>query len=99
MSYYNSSNVTYHATCNGFPINTNQIMEQGCFTQILNKYHTHLIDMVNNHSKVMQVRFDLCYPQGGSVIPSNTHIHDFNYNCKENSIGQLTKGGTWLIQG
>mgnify|MGYP000703663378 CR=1 FL=1 len=35
---------------------------------------------IANHSKVMQVRFDLHYPSDGSILPSPDHISDFSYN-------------------
>ncbi|WMW66287.1 inovirus-type Gp2 protein [Nitratidesulfovibrio liaohensis] len=49
---------------------------------IMDKYHTALEQSLADHSKVMQVRLDLHYPENGYVTPNSTHIQDFNYNLK-----------------
>ena len=78
---------------NGLPINTNADKGQACLTQVLDKHHAHLDDMNNKHSKVMQVRFDLRYPQDNSVTPSKQHVQDFNYNLQRKLNREKHAGG------
>jgi len=54
---------TFESQHNGLNINTNADKGQGCYTKILDKHQAHLQDMVNKHSQVMQVRFDLRFPR------------------------------------
>lgn len=87
--------ITYSAYHNGFSINTNMLKGEGCIISILDKYERMLAYMLANHSKVMQVRFDVRYPRDGSVIPDGRHIYAFNYNLtrklkRERIGGHLT---------
>ena len=45
-------------------------------------YEKHLNDMTQRHSKVFQTRFDLHYPQDGSVEYDPKQIRDFNEYMK-----------------
>ncbi len=74
--------MTTDNTYGGLAINTDKAKGQACFTKVLDRYHAHLNDMTGKRSKVMQVRFDLHYPQDSSVEPSPQHLQDFNYNAK-----------------
>ena len=85
--------ITYDKTYNGLQINTDLNKGQGCITSILDSYQIHLIYMINAHSKVMQVRFDLHYPTDGSIVPTRKHIHDFNYNLKRKLQRKKVVGG------
>lgn len=51
---------------------------------IMDKYHSALEQSLTDHSKVMQVRLDLRYPENGHATPNSTHIQDFSYNLKRN---------------
>lgn len=84
-----TTDTVYH----GLPINTNENKGQACLTQVLDKHHAHLEDMTNKHSKVMQVRFDLHYPQDNSVTPNKQHLHDFNYNLQRKLNREQHVGG------
>lgn len=53
---------------------------EGKFIDILKKQKELMEFAIANHSKVMQVRFDLHYPSDGSILPSPDHISDFSYN-------------------
>ena len=53
---------------------------EGKFIDILEKQKELMEFAIANHSKVMQVRFDLHYPSDGSILPSPDHISDFSYN-------------------
>lgn len=50
------------------------------FIEILDRQHRYTEYMLSRHCKVIQTRFDLHYPQDCSIVPSNTHIHNFNEN-------------------
>ena len=49
--------VTYNSTHNGYSINNKQ--GQGCYVEILDKLDAHTQDMIQNHSQVLTLRFDL----------------------------------------
>jgi hypothetical protein len=44
--------------------------------RIKNVYNRHLLDMTKKHSKVFQTRFDLFYPEDGSVPYNEKQIRD-----------------------
>lgn len=50
------------------------------YNQIMNKYEKSLEYMLNKHSKVMQIRFDMHYPNDNSIKPDKKHIYQFNTN-------------------
>lgn len=78
---------------NGLSINTNEEKNQSCYTEIIDKHHAQLEDMTQKHSKVMQVRFDLRYPQNSTVEPTPQHLHDFNYNLQRKLKREKHSGG------
>ncbi|MDR1642229.1 MAG: inovirus Gp2 family protein [Clostridiales bacterium] len=84
---------TLSPTHHGLPINTNEERGMACQETILDKYHETLNHMLEAHNKVMQVRFDLHYPQDNSIAPSNDHIHSFNYNLKRSLNREHVAGG------
>jgi hypothetical protein len=84
---------TYSKSYNNHPINTDEHKGLGCKTEILEKYNSSINAMISKHSKVIQVRFDLRYPQDNSVEPSPEHIHDFNYNLKRSLSRKKVAGG------
>lgn len=75
-----SNTITFESTYNGLSINTDKSKNLGCYTKILDRYHEHLFDMTDKHSKTMQVRLDLRYPQDESFVPHPKQINDFSYN-------------------
>lgn len=52
----------------GKSINANKDKGQSCIEEILNPIHAHLNDMIQNHSQVMAVRFDMRAPQGAEDL-------------------------------
>ena len=88
-----SMDITFANLHNGLQINADQDKGLGCITSMLDNYQTKLTYMISAHSKVMQVRFDLHYPDDGSVIPSRQHIYDFNYNLKRKLQRNKKTGG------
>lgn len=86
-------NITFSNLHNGLPINTNHQKGLGCWIPILDSHRVKLEYMIVNHSKVMQVRFDLHYPKDGSAMPSPQHIYDFNYNFKRKLQREKISGG------
>ncbi len=85
--------ITYAKEHNGLSINTNKEKEEGVYTDIVERHHAHMKDMTEKHSKVMQVRFDLRYPQDGSVIPNSKQLQDFNYNLTRKLSREKSVGG------
>ncbi len=53
MSNINKKKTTTETTYNNLSINTNKDKEQPCLIQVLDKYQSHLDDMLEHHSKVM----------------------------------------------
>ncbi len=88
-----SKPITYTNKHNGLPINTNEEKKEGVYTDVVDRHHAHMEDMVLKHSKVMQVRFDLRYPHDGSVTPDNKHLQDFNYNLTRKLHREKPIGG------
>ena len=86
-------NTTFCSTHNGLHINTNQSKGLGCITSMLHNYQQCLICMIKAHSKVMQVRFDLHYPNDGNIVPIRKHLYDFNYNLKRKLQREVIIGG------
>lgn len=86
-------NTTFGSTHNGIQINTDQRKGLGCITSILDNYQKHLAHMIASHSKVMQVRFDLHYPNDGTIVPNRQHIYNFNYNLKRKLQRETIIGG------
>ncbi len=66
-------------TFKGFTINTGD-GRYSCDEYILEQYDQRFQYLLSRHSRVLQKRFDLHYPQDGSVIPTPEHI----YRCTEN---------------
>lgn len=60
--------LTTETEFNGRSINTDKEKGQSCIEEILNPIHTHLNDMIQNHSQVMAVRFDMRAPQGAEDL-------------------------------
>jgi hypothetical protein len=86
MTGSHNKNTTVSNTYRGLSINTNAEKGLACMTDILDKYHDVLHHMLDTCSDVMQVRFDLHYPADGSVLPSNAHVHRFNFYLKRSLL-------------
>jgi hypothetical protein len=54
-----------------------KINNQKDYIKILNKYEQKLNYLLNHHSRVIQKRFDLHYPDDNSIEPSEEHIYKF----------------------
>jgi hypothetical protein len=76
--------LTYEPTYKNLSINTNKEKMQGCDIAILDRIYNQLEYMVNKHSKVLQVRFDLHYPQDNSIELKQGDFTRFNRNFKRN---------------
>lgn len=89
----NKGEKTFEKDYKGLSINTNENKGQACQTQVLYKLHAHREDMLNKHSKVMQVRLDLHYPTDNSITPSSQHLEDFTYNLQRKLKREKIQGG------
>ena len=72
--------VTFEDVFDGLQILPSRDDTEGKFIDILKKQKELMEFAIANHSKAMQVRFDLHYPSDGSILPSPDHISDFSYN-------------------
>ena len=72
--------VTFEDIFDGLQILPSRDETEVKFIDILNKQKELMEFALANHSKVMQVRFDLHYPSDGSILSSPEHISDFSYN-------------------
>lgn len=69
--------VTYENEYRDLPINANREKGLGCLSSSLQSYREKLDYMTDNHSKLLQVRFDLRYPSDNSVPYDKKHISRF----------------------
>lgn len=74
----NEPEITYSKFHRGFRINTNEEKGEGCFVKILEDYQSRLSFMLMMHSKVLQFRFDLHYPDDSNFQAKNSDIYHFN---------------------
>lgn len=71
MNYASTTNDNCY---NGLPINTGDSGQYFCFGVILQKIYELMTYMVNKHSRVLFVRFDVRFPANMSTDGSNTQI-------------------------
>jgi hypothetical protein len=86
--------ITHENEYKGMSINTNKEKNQGCITSILDTYQNIRSNMLDKHCKVMQVRFDLRYPDDNSVAPDSEHIQSFSRNIKHKLNNEKHAGGS-----
>ena len=72
--------VTFEDVFDGLQILPSRDDTEGKFIDILEKQKELMEFAIANHSKVMQIRFDLHYPSDGSILPYPEHISSFSYN-------------------
>lgn len=72
--------VTFEDIFDGLQILPSRDETEIKFIDILKKQKELMEFALANHSKVMQIRFDLHYPSEGSILSSPEHISDFSYN-------------------
>ena len=72
--------ITFKYVFNGLQILPPRDDTEGKFIDILRKQKELMDFSLAEHSKIMQLRFDLHYPSDGSILPSPDHISDFSYN-------------------
>lgn len=72
--------VTFEDVFDGLQILPSRDDTEGKFIDILEKQKELMEFAIANHSKVMQIRFDLHYPSDGFILPSSDDISIFSYN-------------------
>ena len=72
--------VTFEDVFDGLQILPSRDDTESKFIDILRKQKELMDFSLAEHSKIMQLRFDLHYPSDGSILPSPDHISDFSYN-------------------
>ena len=85
--------VTFENTYKYHPINTNKDKGLGCYEKALEKIEGVLDSMLEKHSKIMLVRFDVRYPQSESIICNKKQVHGFTYNLKRSLNREKISGG------
>lgn len=85
--------VTYENTYKGHSINTNKDKGLGCYEKALEKIDEVLESMLERHSKVMLIRFDVRYPQTENIICDKKQVSDFTYNLKRSLNREKVVGG------
>ena len=83
-------NITFDSTYRNHPINSNK---SGCYEKVLEKIENIMNDMLDKHSKIMTVRFDIRYPDNDNTNTSSERISDFAYNLKRNLDRETFEGG------
>ena len=72
--------ITFEDVFDGLQILPSRDDTEGKFIDILEKQKELMEFAIANHSKVMQIRFDLHYPSDGFILPSSDDISVFSYN-------------------
>ena len=72
--------VTFEDVFDGLQILPSRDDTESKFIDILRKQKELMDFSLAEHSKIMQLRFDLHYPSDGSILPSPDHISNFSYN-------------------
>lgn len=85
--------ITYENAYNEHPINTSKDKGLGCYVKALDKISDVFDSMLDKHSKIMLVRFDVRYPQNENIICTNSKLSDFAYNLKRSLNREKIEGG------
>ncbi len=85
--------IIYEKQYNDHPINTDKDKQLGCYEKALNKIDTVIKDMIERHSKVMVVRFDVRYPDNENIKLDTKDIYRFKYNLKRSLNREKIAGG------
>ena len=83
-------NITFDSNYRNHPINSNK---SGCYEKALKKLDDVMNDMLDKHSKIMTVRFDIRYPDNDNINPSSERISNFAYNLKRSLDRETFEGG------
>ena len=86
-------NITFETMYNNHSINTNKEKQLGCYTKALEKIERSLDRMLEKHSKIMLVRFDVRYPDDENIMYKSNQPSDFAYNLKRSLNREKTIGG------
>lgn len=85
--------ITYEKTFNSHPINTDKEHGLGSYTKILRRTDNVLNSMIDDHSKVMTVRFDIRFPHNSNIENCSKLVSKFNYNLKRKLNREYISGG------
>lgn len=69
--------ITYQPFYEGYPIMANQDLNQGCYSEILDKIVRTIADTTERHNKVLAGRFDVRFPKEGTYPPDNDVFKKF----------------------
>ena len=85
--------ITYQPYFNNHPINTNETRGLGCYERALEKIESSFDSMLDKHSKIMIIRFDVRYPQNENIVCGKSQVSDFTYNLKRSLNREKIGGG------
>jgi len=79
-----TSKVTYDTEFNGSKILTDKDKQQGCYTDILTSIQDNFNYMMDNHSKVLFMRYDVRFPKDHNIPDQDKTFRDFHANWIKN---------------
>lgn len=79
-----TSKITYNTEYNGKKILTNKDKKQGCYIDILETTKEQFDHMLNNHSKVLFMRYDIRFPNDHKISNQDKTFRDFHANWIKN---------------
>ena len=85
--------ITYENAYNEHPINTSKDKGLGCYVKALDKISDVFDSMLDKHSKIMIIRFDVRYPQNENIVCGKSQVSDFTYNLKRSLNREKIGGG------
>lgn len=69
--------ITYDTHFHNHPISTSHANKLGCSEEVLEKIESKLDSMIEKHSKVFTLRFDIRYPKSMNIVCGNELISNF----------------------
>ena len=85
--------ITFQSYFKNHPINTNEDKGLGCYEKALEKIESSFDSMLDKHSKIMIIRFDVRYPQNENIVCGKSQVSDFTYNLKRSLNREKIGGG------
>lgn len=88
--------ITHSSHFESYTINTSLENNNYAYEKILSKIYDKLHDMLMKHTKIMIIRFDVRYPNNGSIPYSKEHIYNFAYNLKRSLNRETFSSGHFV---
>ena len=85
--------IIYDSKFYSYQINTGKNNNLGCYDKIIQKIKYVLDNMLDNHSKIMVVRFDIRFPINANIENYRELVSEFDYNLKRKLNRERIVGG------